>query len=69
MWCDREERQRWKKIMEVKGFVTHYECRQRRRDGREITVQLTSTQRRDTDGRLIYQSICRNISQRKQAEV
>jgi len=68
MWCSREERQRWKETMEMNGFVTHYECRQRRKDDSEIMVQLTSTQRRDTTGRLIYQSSCRDISQRKRAE-
>ena len=68
LWCGREERHRWKKIMEVEGFVTQYECCQRRKDGDEITVQLTPTQRQDADGQVIYQSICRDITQRKEAE-
>lgn len=68
LWSGREERRRWRETMEAAGFVTHYECRQRRKDGREITVQLTSTQRRESSGRLIFQSICRDITQRKQVE-
>ena len=68
MWCDGKERNRWKEVMEEKGFVIDYECRQCRKDGTEIITHLTSTQRRETDGRIIYQSICRDITPRKRIE-
>ena len=54
--------------MATAGFVASYECRHRRKDGSEIIVMLTSTQRQETDGQVIYQSICRDITQRKQSE-
>jgi PAS domain S-box-containing protein len=68
IWCDREERNHWRQTMEAKGFVTNYECRQRRKDRSELTMHLTSTQRREADGRLIYQDICRDITRDKQAD-
>jgi len=68
IWCRREERERWREKMATEGFVSNYECHQRRKDGSEIIVLRTSTQRQETDGQLIYQSICRDITQRNKFE-
>lgn len=69
IWCATEDRDHWRKEMATAGFVASYECRHRRKDGSEIIVMLTSTQRQETDGQVIYQSICRDITQRKQLEI
>ena len=68
IWHSREERDRWRAKMAAEGFVANFECRQRRKDGREIIILRTSTQRQEAGGQLIYQSICRDITQRKKFE-
>ena len=67
-WLDREERKAWKKEMEQYGYVADFQCGLRRKDGRKISALKTSSQRLDSDGRLIYQTICRDITKHKHSE-
>ena len=67
-WLDKEERRAWVQQMERDGYVSDFQCGLRRKDGRGIIALKTSSQRLDPDGRRIYQTICRDISERKRSE-
>ena len=67
-WSDHEERNAWKQKIEQDGYVADFQCSLRRKDGRELSTLRTSNQRLDSDGRRIYQTICRDITERRQSE-
>jgi PAS domain S-box-containing protein len=67
-WLHKDERNSLMQKMEADGYVAEYECRKLRKDGAEITLMMSSTQRRDSKGRVIFQSVCRDITSRKQYE-
>ena len=50
------------------GTVRDFEVKIRRLDGREIYVQLNNTSRRASDGTLLYQTMARDVTQRKWSE-
>ncbi len=59
----------FKEELEKHGFVENFEVKLRRRDGMQIDCSLSATvQREDEDNILGYQTIIRNITERKQAE-
>ncbi|HLZ26957.1 MAG TPA: EAL domain-containing protein [Chloroflexota bacterium] len=64
-----DEREEFKRIMRVQGFVRDREVRLRRIDGQVLTVLETATAVRDESGLVIaYRGILRDISERKRAE-
>ena len=64
-WADPSERQAWQREMTRHGSVTDYEFRARKPDGSLIDCLLSSTLLRKKDGSIVYQSIVRDISERK----
>jgi PAS domain S-box-containing protein len=68
LWADPAERLKWQQIIEKSGSVVDYEHRIRRKDGVERDCLLTSTVRRMEDDSIQYQSIARDITERKRAE-
>ncbi|MCI0692967.1 PAS domain S-box protein [candidate division KSB1 bacterium] len=63
-----EDRQKFQQEMAQKGFVRDFEVKIRRKDGQERECQVSSTVRRAPDGSILaYQSIVRDITERKRA--
>ncbi len=68
-YVDREEREKFVKEMEEKGFVKDYEVKYRRKDGKVITCLETASAKKDEEGNIIgYQGIVRDITKLKEAE-
>jgi PAS domain S-box-containing protein len=64
-----DDRSRFKKEVEKTGLVQDYEARLRKKDGTVMDCLITSTVWREDDGSIIsYQSVIRDITERKQAE-
>jgi len=64
-----DDRGRFQKEIEQKGFVRDYEVKLRKRDGREMDCLLTATVRRGHDRTILgYQGIIRDTTERKRAE-
>ncbi|MFZ5569335.1 MAG: PAS domain S-box protein [Thermodesulfobacteriota bacterium] len=68
LWIHRSARSAWLKVMTREGAVMDYAIRGRRKDGRELDCILTSTARRVKTGEIHFQTICRDITLRKQTE-
>lgn len=64
-----EERQLFRQMIEQDGFVENFEIDLRRKDGSVINGLLSSAVQRGDDGRIAsYQTIARDITQRKRNE-
>jgi PAS domain S-box-containing protein len=68
IWADPKDREPWKKVMQAKGFVCEYECKQKRKDGKLLDITLTSSMRKTEGGQVIYQTISRDITDKKIAD-
>lgn len=67
IWADPTQRSIWQRDMAQFGSITDYECQTRKKDGTLLHSLLTSTQRYEEDGSVVYQSIIRDVSDRKRA--
>ena len=64
-----EDRERFQMAVAGDGSVRDFEVKLRRKDGTVIDCLLTSTERRDRDGRAVgYQGIIHDITERKRLE-
>jgi two-component system cell cycle sensor histidine kinase/response regulator CckA len=69
LYADPEERMRFQREIEERGFVKEFEVRFLGPDGSELYCLLTSSLRRDADGAVIgYHGIIRDITDRRRAE-
>jgi len=69
LYCQPEDRETFRKMVEVNGSVKEFPVRFRRKDGTEIDCLLTSSVIRSTDGTIEgYQGIIRDITEQKRAE-
>jgi two-component system cell cycle sensor histidine kinase/response regulator CckA len=64
-----DDRNKFRQVIEQKGFVRDYEVRFRKKEGTEMDCLLTATVRRANDGSVLgYQGIIRDTTQRKRLE-
>ncbi|MFC1543161.1 ATP-binding protein [Candidatus Neomarinimicrobiota bacterium] len=69
LYIKKEDRKRFRELMNKWGHVIDFEIRCKRRDGEEIIVLETATAVRDKDGKIVaYQGIIRDITDRKKLE-
>lgn len=69
LYCDIEDRNKFKEVLEKKGYVKNYEIDIKRRNGEIITVLETATAVKDINGNIIaYRGILRDVSEIKKAE-
>jgi len=69
VYADKEEREKFIKEIEEKGFVKDYEVKYKRKDGKIITCLETASVKRDKEGNIIgYQGLVRDITKLKEAE-
>jgi PAS domain S-box-containing protein len=63
LYLDNADRNRFRRDIEREGSVKDYPVKSRKKDGTEIECLLTSTVRRDRNGRIIgYQGIIRDVT-------
>ena len=68
VWADALDRIGWQERIDCQGYVTDHEAKFRRSDGSLRYCMLTSTARTMLDGSVQFQTICRDFTDRKQAE-
>lgn len=69
IYASPDDRKRFQKDIEEKGSLRDYEVKLRRKDGTEADCLVTATLRRGKTGKIdSYQSVVRDITERKQAE-
>jgi len=68
LWADPSMISQWQDELEREGSVIDYEWPAVRKDGAIRECLLTSTVRKFEDGKIQYQSICRDITEQKLAE-
>ena len=69
IYTDAADRKRFQEEIERKGSLKDYEVSFRKKDGTKIEGLLTSTVRRDKDGKLLgYQGIIRDVTEHKQLQ-
>ncbi len=69
IYVHRDDRNRFQKAIEQKGFVRDHEVKLRRKDGTEMDCLVMATVRRDNEESIIgYQGIIRDITERKRVE-
>ncbi len=68
VWADPPERARWQKLVEGQGCVRNYEWKMRHQDGSIRDCLLTSALRFTDGGEFLYESMIRDITERKQSE-
>ena len=66
-YVDKEDRERFKKEIEKKGFVKDYEVRLKRKDGKVLECILSTTML-EKNGKKYYQGIIRDVTQLKEAK-
>jgi PAS domain S-box-containing protein len=66
LYCDLRDREQIQRKLEQNGFVRDYEVLMRRKDGREIMTSVTINVWRQEDGRLLYDGILRDVTDRWQ---
>ncbi|MFO7783228.1 MAG: PAS domain S-box protein [Thermodesulfobacteriota bacterium] len=68
-YANSEDREKFKKILETKGFVRGFETRLLRKDGGEIWASLNARAVKDDEGSLLYyEGTLMDITDRKRAE-
>ena len=66
IYVNADDRNRFRQMIEQKGFVRDYELRFRKKDGTEMDCLLTATVRRANDGSILgYQGIIRDMTEHK----
>jgi PAS domain S-box-containing protein len=68
LWMRPSDRLEWLKAVKENESVVAFPSTQRRKDGSVIHVQLTTSIRMDQSGRLLYQSIIRDVTERLRME-
>ena len=69
LYVDPVDRSKFREEIESLGSVKDFEVRLRKKDRSEIDCELSGTLRRDGDGSILgYQTIVRDVTERKQAE-
>jgi two-component system, sensor histidine kinase and response regulator len=69
MYADPTDRERFRKEIEERGFVTDFEWRAVRKDGTQRLCLFSSSVWKDRDGNILgYQSIIRDITEKREAE-
>ncbi len=69
LYAEPAEREKFRKEIEEKGFVTDFEWRAVRKDGTERLCLFSSSVWKDKDGNILgYQSIIRDITEKRKAE-
>ena len=69
LYVDPEDRERFKKLFEEKGFVKSFEGEFKRRDGSRFWISINGKAIRDEEGRIIYyEGTVEDITDRKKAE-
>lgn len=69
LFTDPEERERYKRILEQRGFVEGFETQMRRYDGSIIDVEITGSAKRKNAGEIeCFEGFITDISARKKAE-
>ncbi|RLF53884.1 MAG: hypothetical protein DRN37_11005, partial [Thermoplasmata archaeon] len=67
-WADPMQREIWQKELKEKGSVRDYEFKGIGKDGIVRDLLLSTTVRKDAEGNVAYQNICRDITEQKEAE-
>lgn len=69
LYVDPAQRSAFRKAVEAAGAVRGYELKLKRADGTLMDCMVTSTVRRDSDGKVLeYQGIIEDVTRRKRAE-
>jgi len=68
VWADQEQIDRWQEELKERGAVKDYELKGNAKDGTLRHLLVSSTMRMDKDGIRVYQNICKDITERKEAE-
>ena len=69
MYADPTERERFRKEIEERGFVIDFEWRAVRKDGKQRLCLFSSSTWKDREGNILgYQSIIRDITEKREAE-
>jgi PAS domain S-box-containing protein len=68
LWASPDERSEWLAKMEAEGSVKDYEWATRRKDGEIRHCLLSSSRRQRKGGEVLYQTICRDVTEQKHAE-
>ena len=69
LYCDQRDRVKYRNVLEQNGFVKDYQLDLKRKDGKEVTVLVTSTVLHNEDGNaLLYRGIMRDITEYKRLE-
>jgi len=68
LWERAEDRLVWSAKLERQGYLIDYPMKAVKKDGRVMDCLLTSTARGLLDGSVIYQSICRDVTDQMRAE-
>ncbi|MBI5570899.1 MAG: PAS domain S-box protein [Desulfomonile tiedjei] len=68
LWADSADRIGWEERIDSEGYARDFEAKLLRRDGSVRYCMLTSTARTMLDGSVQFQTICRDFTDRKQAE-
>ena len=69
IYVNADDRNRFRQMIEQKGFVRDYELRFRKKDGTEMDCLLTATVRRANDGSILgYQGVIRDMTEHKRLE-
>ncbi len=70
LYVDADERTRFKEEVESRGSARNFEVKLRRKNGTVIDCERSSSLRRDGDGGVIgYETITRDVTERKQTEL
>ncbi|MBM3301664.1 MAG: PAS domain S-box protein, partial [Deltaproteobacteria bacterium] len=69
LWSVPEDRTNWENKMAERGFSREYEWRCCRKDGSVRECLLNSTVRWTEDGTVQYQSVCRDVTERRRMEI
>ena len=69
LYVNPEDRNRFRKIIEERGYVESYETECYRKDGSRIPISMNARVVRDADGKVLYyEGTVEDITKRKQAE-
>ncbi len=68
LWAEPGRLSLWQEELERKGFVRDYAWKARRKDGRIIDCLVTTSIGCTEDGTLLYQSICRDVTEQKRTQ-
>ncbi|MGO9953024.1 MAG: PAS domain S-box protein [Dissulfurispiraceae bacterium] len=69
LYCDAQDRVKYRTVLEQNGFVKDYEVTMKRKNGRQVTVFVTATVLKNEDGdAALYRGIMRDMTEYKRLE-